>query len=82
MKKTSLRLFQHTFGAHPEQPLPTGYKGIPFIVGERGIAEMGDMISGCGTQRSEKTSSDRQSRLDHLSKKGVNHHLLQKNHLV
>ena len=28
-----LRLFQHTFGTHPEQPLPTGYKGIPFIVG-------------------------------------------------
>ena len=21
-----LRLFQHTFGTHPEQPLPTGYK--------------------------------------------------------
>ena len=28
-----LRLFQHTLGTHPEQPLPTGYKGIPFIVG-------------------------------------------------
>ena len=23
----------HTFGTHPEQPLPTGYKGIPFIIG-------------------------------------------------
>ena len=21
-----LSLFQHTFGTHPEQPLPTGYK--------------------------------------------------------
>ncbi len=29
-----LRLFQHTFETHPEQPLPTGYKGIPFIVGQ------------------------------------------------
>ena len=27
-----LRLFQHTFGTHPEQPVPTGYKGISFIV--------------------------------------------------
>ena len=27
------RLFQHTFGTHPEQPLPTGYEGIPFIGG-------------------------------------------------
>jgi len=25
-------LFQHTFGTHPEKPLPTGYKGFPFIV--------------------------------------------------
>ena len=32
-----LRLFQHTFGAHPEQPLPTGYIGIPFIVGHGGL---------------------------------------------
>ena len=32
----SLRLFQHTFGTHPEQPLPTGYKGIPFIIGVAG----------------------------------------------
>ena len=23
---------------HTPKPLPTGYKGIPFIVGERGIA--------------------------------------------
>ena len=23
----------HRTGTHPEQPLPTGYKGIPFIVG-------------------------------------------------
>ena len=38
-QKLYLRLFQHTFGTHPEQPLPTGYKKIPFIVGERGIAE-------------------------------------------
>ena len=29
---------QNTFGTHPGQPLPTGCKGIPFIVGERGIA--------------------------------------------
>ena len=29
----------HRTGTHPEQPLPTGYKGIPFIVGEWGIAE-------------------------------------------
>ena len=28
-----LRLFQHTFGTHPEQPVPTGCKGNPFIVG-------------------------------------------------
>ena len=34
----NLRLFQHTFGTHPEQPLPTGHKGVLFIVGERGIA--------------------------------------------
>ena len=27
-----LRLFHHTFGTHPEQPLPTGHKGIPFIL--------------------------------------------------
>jgi len=33
----NLRLFQHTFGTHPEQPLPTGYdEGIPFIVGVAG----------------------------------------------
>ena len=24
----------HTFGTHPEQPLPRGYSGIPFIVGQ------------------------------------------------
>ena len=29
-----LRLFQHTFGTHPEQPLPTCYNRIPFIVGQ------------------------------------------------
>ena len=28
----------HRTGTHPEQPLPTGYKGIPFIIGDRGIA--------------------------------------------
>ena len=28
----------HRTGTHPEQPLPTGHKEIPFIVGERGIA--------------------------------------------
>ena len=28
----------HRTGTHPEQPLPTGYNGIPVIVGERGIA--------------------------------------------
>ncbi len=33
-----VRLFQYTFGTQPGQPLPTGYNGIPFIVGERGIA--------------------------------------------
>ena len=42
----SQRLFQHTFGTHPEQPLPTGCKGIPFILGERGIAEQG-VLYGC-----------------------------------
>ena len=36
----TLRLFQHTFGTHPK-PLPTGYTGIPFIVGQ------GDCV-GCG----------------------------------
>ena len=40
-----LRLFQHTFGTHPEQPLPTGYEMIPFIVGEQGIAR--DVLYGC-----------------------------------
>ena len=29
----------HRTGTHPEQPLPTGYNGVPFIVGKRGIAE-------------------------------------------
>ena len=29
----SLRLFQHTELEHTPKPLPTGYKGIPFIVG-------------------------------------------------
>ena len=36
-----LRLFQHTFGTHPEQPLPTGYNdGDSFHRwrGNRGIA--------------------------------------------
>ena len=28
-----VRLFQYTFGTQPGQPLPTGYNGIPFIVG-------------------------------------------------
>ena len=28
------RLFHHTFRTHPEQPLPTGCKGNPFIVGQ------------------------------------------------
>ena len=40
-----LRLFQHTFGTHPEQPLPTGHKGIPFIVGYGDC--LGCAISGC-----------------------------------
>ena len=31
------RLFQHTFGTHPEQPLPIGYKGIPFTIGCAGF---------------------------------------------
>ncbi len=32
----NLRLFQHTFGnlEHTPKPLPTGYKGIPSIVGK------------------------------------------------
>ena len=42
----NLRFFQHTFGTHPEQPLPTGYKGIPFIVGQ-GDCRLGCAISGC-----------------------------------
>ena len=29
-----LRLFQHTELEHTPKPLPTGYKGIPFIVGQ------------------------------------------------
>ena len=37
---TSVRLFQHTFGTHPEQPFPTGYNGIPFIVGQ-GVCSRG-----------------------------------------
>ena len=32
-----LRLFQHTELEHTPKPLPTGYKGIPFIIGERGL---------------------------------------------
>ena len=24
----------HRTGTHPKQPLPTGYKGIPFIIGQ------------------------------------------------
>ena len=36
----SPRLFQDIELEHtPKQPLPTGYNGIPFIVGDRGIAE-------------------------------------------
>ena len=29
-----IRLFQHTELEHTPKPLPTGYKGIPFIVGQ------------------------------------------------
>ena len=37
--RETLRLFQHTELEHTPKPLPTGYNGIPFIVGERGDAE-------------------------------------------
>ena len=37
-KTTNLRLFQHTFGTHPEQPLPIGCKGNPFYSWPRGFA--------------------------------------------
>ena len=40
-----LRFFQHTFGTHPKQPLPTGYNGSPFIVGQKD--GLGCAISGC-----------------------------------
>ena len=32
-----LQVLIHTPLEHTPKPLPTGYKGIPFIVGERGI---------------------------------------------
>ena len=43
------RLFQHTFGTHPEQPVPKRFsRGISFIIGEsRGIAERVCNLSGC-----------------------------------
>ena len=38
----------HRTEAHPEQPLPTGYNGIPFIVGNFGLAGcLGCAISVC-----------------------------------
>ena len=38
----------HRTGTHPEQPLPTSHKGIPFIVGvATGIATHGCAMSGC-----------------------------------
>ena len=57
----------HPTGTHPEQPLPTGYNGIPFIVGERGIAErvcdigvccnfLGLLVSGRVSDRSMAVS--------------------------
>ena len=42
-----LRLFQHTFGTHPEQPLPTGYNRIPFIVGQGDCPGVCDIGVGC-----------------------------------
>ena len=41
-----LRLFQHTFGTHPEQPLPTGYD-LGFLSYLPGDCQ-GCAISGCG----------------------------------
>ena len=34
----TLRLFHHTFGPHPQTFTKRRFSGIPFIVGERGIA--------------------------------------------
>ena len=36
---------QHTFGTHRKEPLPTGYNGIPFIVGQGDC--LGCTISEC-----------------------------------
>ena len=36
---STLVVSTHQTGIPPEQPLPTGDQGIPFIVGERGIAD-------------------------------------------
>ena len=45
----------HRTGTHPEKPLPTCYKGIPFIVGERGIAERVCDIRVCCNSLKEGT---------------------------
>ena len=44
---SNLRLFQHTFGTHPEQPLPTGYKpGFLSYLANGGLPNA-CAISGC-----------------------------------
>ena len=37
----------HLKGTHPEQPLPTGYKGVPFIVGQGGFPGVCDIGVCC-----------------------------------
>ena len=56
-KYESLRLFQHTELEHTPKPLPTGYNGIPFIVGERGIAERVCDIGVCCNFLGERWAS-------------------------
>ena len=45
--KGACRANVYFFGHVSLKPLPTGYKGIPFIVGERGIAERACSIGVC-----------------------------------
>ena len=53
----TLRLFQHTFGTHPEQPLPTGYKpGFLSYLALPGDCNIGCAISGCVAIFLEKPS--------------------------
>ena len=41
LKLGSKAVSTHRTGTHPEQPLPTSYNGIPFIVGFAGVCSRG-----------------------------------------